>query len=524
MVSSDDEDDEEPSQQQGVFGGFLSMFGVGRKRSRGEGGRGRSNEGFDHARTLQAAQKAAVADPTVRMHHHAVFELYSAAHLKAVPLALRHHELFVLLFAALEQAIEASTAGGDDPIVYEQREHEDGSPFYASTWTARPSKRVGVEQPASAEPLSPVPSRRRSDAASPSFALLRAQLNVGKGATGHEVALVQLHTSATTAIAAVLNSYESVGEQIERLVYEISQLQRLHLEEVSELHRQVHPKSVADWRKTAAWALTGCGMPEHRENLRKECMAVAAAVEGMARGLVDWTDADLEMPPASPSELSRSTLGEQAPTVRIFIKNMWLKARASHAASFDLRNRKGRVRRRDKEAEAEAEEAGGEEEEADGDELVVDEEDEDAQDAAAALILQRVGLGVDDGAAAGVAEAQHAAVFAELRERAAAGRVRSAEERDHRYGLSMLTLGNIAMIGSRKNVPELRKLRGLIDHATKTSAARISIGSALGERGSKRATDKTLLVRAGRVSAAANDAEGKGYIMDCIDNASLQVA
>ena len=53
----------------------------------------------------------------------------------------------------------------------------------------------------------------------------------------------------------------------------------------------------------------------------------------------------------------------------------------------------------------------------------------------------------------------------------------------------MLTLAQIATIGSRRNAPNLRKLRGLIDHATKTPPARVALGSALRERGSQRDTD-----------------------------------
>ena len=45
-------------------------------------------------------------------------------------------------------------------------------------------------------------------------------------------------------------------------------------------------------------------------------------------------------------------------------------------------------------------------------------------------------------------------------------RRRATAEREHRYGLTMLALGQIAMIGTRRNAPNLRKLRGLVDHGT----------------------------------------------------------
>ena len=117
------------------------------------------------------------------------------------------------------------------------------------------------------------------------------------------------------ATSAVLGTYATVGEQTQKIIQELAGLQRRHFEKVHELHKQMHPRTLQAWRDCVRWALEGCGMPQHRQNLRDECEAVATAVDDMARLLVDWVDTETELPPADLADLALGTLDANAPTV-----------------------------------------------------------------------------------------------------------------------------------------------------------------------------------------------------------------
>ena len=517
---------------------------LSRKRSRGPAapsglGRaaGRGSDAFHDARERRAAQQAAVHDTETAVRYTALHELYAAPQFEQVPIYVRQHELFGIIFHALEQTL----AAGDDeaPIVYWPPVHAsegDGAqaPFFLSTRTEHMPASVTMVQEASATLGSPIASRRLADADSPSLDLTAAQLELGESAKRWDAALAQLHSAATATAGLLLSQYETAHEQSSKLVWELARLQQLHYDAVAKLHREMHPETLTDWRRRAEWALTGCGMTQHRSRLRDECASVVSAVDTLAKGIVDWVDSEEQLPPVDLAELAHSTLGE-APLVKLFIKCLWLKGGGSnHAGYFDVRARQ----RKRRGARTGATASGGDgdddrDDDGDGEEVrdeEVRDEDEEAMAAAAAAVIALVrgdqaradGDDQDEAAAAAAAAADPAEATATIEQRAA-GRKRAELERDHRYGLTLLTLAQVSMIGSSANAPNLRKLRGLIDHATKTPPARVSLASALHERGSQRDADKTLLARAGRVAMAAEGISKTKDTMDSIDNASFQV-
>lgn len=496
---------------------------LSRKRTRGDAGsgKGRTSDAFLRARELRAAQQAALHNESLAVRQHSVHELYAAVQFRPVPLSVRHHELFGLLFDAFGMLLAADADGGG-PVQYTAPVHADGTAVFFSTDTGTQPAAVTIEEDAHAEPATPVASRRQPDAESPTFDLLGARLHAEPSAKLWDVPLTQLRASAAAALEALLSSYESAHEQLGRIVYEIAGLQRLHFDAVHSLHRRNHPQSTDEWRSVATWALAGCGMDPLRGALRDEFAAVVDAVDGMARGLLDWTDTDETFPPADLGAMAHTAFEPteprvrgkppvvMAPVVKAILRAAFVRPRASHAGAFDVRKRerdRGRGARTSTDADAEP-----------ADDVA---DDDEARGAAAAMLA----LAAADPTAAGAAddvEMDDGAAAPTAEERAAA-RAHGAAEREHRYGLAMLTLAQIATIGSRRNAPNLRKLRGLIDHATKTPPARVSLGSALRERGSQRDTDRALLVRAGRVALAAEGLSVTRDIMDSIDNASFQV-
>ena len=252
----------------------------------------------------------------------------------------------------------------------------------------------------------------------------------------------------------------------------------------------------------------------------------SAAVDDMARSLVDWVDTETELPPADLAELALGTLDGKAPTVKTFVRCMWLRRGSGKETSFDMRPNRAQRSRTEADGPAHGFVTDGTDRvdvtanDVAAAAALIEDENEEARALGAAAMLALTVAG-EHGSGESPAEAADADTSEATTVRLATMRTNAEAERNHRYGLTMLTLAQISMIGSRKNVPNLRKLRGLIDHATRTPRARIDLGSILHERGSQRDTDAALLARAGRVAVAALGG-GDRDVMDSIDNASFQ--
>ena len=236
------------------------------KRANGEAseasGRGVLNDNLRRAVSLRAGQRAAVrqqehADDIEAVRQHSMNELYNAAYCDEIPVAVRHQELFGILFEALNQAM-LHAGNSEGPMQYEPPKHDDDdkSSFFFSTQTELMPVHVEVTRAPIAEPASPIASRVCADVESPSYDLTAGHVQpVGTGtagltASGWQVAITRLHTDAVTALAALLCTYETLAEQTQKIIRELAGLQQRHYAAVQKLHSQMHPRSLAVRRPT----------------------------------------------------------------------------------------------------------------------------------------------------------------------------------------------------------------------------------------------------------------------------------